>query len=102
MDLAMQIFSADKTVRNETVQDLKDFNLHSLNTQAKKGVELASLMPATKIVFNQMGDDTVKLHAENENLKNKNGSYVEKWLEESRTRLLQQIDDEKRANLIFV
>ena len=36
MDLAMQIISNDKTVRNETVQDLKDFNLQSLTTLAKK------------------------------------------------------------------
>ena len=33
----MQIFSNDKTVRNDTIQDLKDFNQQSLTTQAKKG-----------------------------------------------------------------
>ena len=32
----MQIISNDKTVRNDTIQDLKDFNQHSLTTQAKK------------------------------------------------------------------
>ena len=47
-----------------------------------------------------MADDIVELHTENESLRNKTGSYDEKWLEESKTRLLQQIDDEKRANLI--
>ena len=47
-----------------------------------------------------MGDDFVKLNTENENLKNKNGSYDEKWLEESKSRLLQQIGDEK-LNLIM-
>ena len=36
MDLAMQIISIDKTVRSETVPDLKDFNLQSLTTHAKK------------------------------------------------------------------
>ena len=32
MDLAMQLISSDKTVRNDTVQDLKDFNNQSLTT----------------------------------------------------------------------
>ena len=32
MELAMQIFSIDKTVRRDTVQDLKEFNLQSLST----------------------------------------------------------------------
>ena len=32
----MQIISSDETVRSETVQDLKDFNLQSLTTPAKK------------------------------------------------------------------
>ena len=36
MELAMQIFSNDKTVRNDTVQDLKVFNCQSLSTQATK------------------------------------------------------------------
>ena len=32
MDLAMQITSKDKTVRINTVNDLKEFNNQSLNT----------------------------------------------------------------------
>ena len=32
MELAMQIFSTDKTVRRDTVQDLEEFNLQSLST----------------------------------------------------------------------
>ena len=32
----MQLSSNDKTVRNDTIQDLKDFNQQSLTTQAKK------------------------------------------------------------------
>ena len=35
MELAMQIISNDKTVRTDTVQDLKEFNSQSLSTQAK-------------------------------------------------------------------
>ena len=31
----MQIFSNDKTVGNDTIQDLKDFNQQSLTTQTK-------------------------------------------------------------------
>ena len=59
------------------------------------------MMPAIRKTFNLMGDDIVVLHTENEILKNKIGSYGEKWLEESRARLLQQIDDERWANLIM-
>ena len=101
MDLALQIISNDKTVRNDTMQDIKDFNNQSLTTQAKKGEQLVSMMPAIKKAFNLMGDDIVELHAENEALKNNIGSYDEKWPEESKAKLLKQIDDEKRANLIM-
>ena len=36
MDWAMQIICTDETVRNDTIQDLKEFNSQSLSTQAKK------------------------------------------------------------------
>ena len=36
MELAIQIISNDKTVRNDTIQDLKEFKSQSLTTQAKK------------------------------------------------------------------
>ena len=48
-----------------------------------------------------MGDDIVDLSTENESLKNKIGYYDEKWLKESKTKLLIQIDDEKRANFFM-
>ena len=96
----MQLSSTDQTVRNDTIQDLKEFNQQSLTTQAKKGEQLVSMMPAIKKTFNLLGDDTVDLSAENDTLKNKIGDYDEKWLEESKTKLLKDIDDEKRANLI--
>ena len=101
MELAMQIISNDKTVRNDTIQDLKEFNSQSLSTQAKKGEQLVSMMPAIKKAFNILGDDIVELSTENDALKDKIGSYDEKWLEESENKMLKQIDDEKRANLIM-
>ena len=97
----MQIISIDKTVRSDTIQYLKEFNSQSLTTQARKREQLVSMMPAIKKAFNLMGDDIVELHTENRSLKNKIGSYDEKWLESSKARLLQQIDDEKRAILIM-
>ena len=101
MDLAMQIISTDKTVRNDTIEDLKEINSQSLATQAKKGEQLVSMMPAIKKAFNLLGDDIVELSTENDALKNKIGSYDEKWLEESQNKMLKQIDDEKRANSIM-
>ena len=97
----MQIISIDKTVRNDTIQDLKEFNSQSLTTQAKKGEQLVSMMPAIKKAFNLMGDDIVELSVENESLKNQIGQYDEKWLQASKLKLLKEIDDEKRANLIM-
>ena len=97
----MQLSSNDKTVRNDTIQDLKEFNSQSLTTQAKKGEQLVSMMPAIKKAFNLMGDDIVELSTENDALKNKIGSYDERWLEESKLKLLKEIDDEKRANIIM-
>ena len=101
MELAMELSSNDKTVRNDTIQDLKDFNQQSLTTQAKKGEQLVSMMPAIKKAFNLMGDDIIELSTENDALKNKIGSYDERWLEESKAKLLKEIDDEKRANIIM-
>ena len=97
----MQIICNDKTVRNHTIQDLKDFNQQSLTTQAKKGEQLVPMMPAIKKAFNLLGDDLVELSVENESLKNQIGDYNEKWLQESKAKLLKDIDDEKRANLIM-
>ena len=102
MELARQIIPNDKTVRNDTVQDLKEFNSQSLATQAKKGDQLVSMMPAIKKAFNLLGDDIVELSTENDALKNKKGSYDEKRLEESIARLLQQIDNEKKSKFNYV
>ena len=66
----MQIISNDKTVRNDTIQDLKEFNQQSSTTQAKKGEQLVSMMPAIKKALDLMGDDIVELSTENDALKN--------------------------------
>ena len=44
----MQIISNDQTVRSDTVHDFEEFNSESLSTQAKKGEQLVSMMPAIK------------------------------------------------------
>ena len=44
----MQKISTDKTVGTDTIQDSKKFNSQSLTTQAKKGEQLVSKMPAIK------------------------------------------------------
>ena len=99
MELAMQIISNDKTVRNDIIQDLKEFNFQSLATQAKKGEQLVSMMPAIKKTFDLLGDDIVDLSTENDALKNQIGDYDERWLQESKAKLLKEIDNEKRAKL---
>ena len=59
------------------------------------------MMPAIKEAFTLMGNDIVDLSTENDALKEKIGDYDEKWLQESKEKLLKDIDDEKRANLIM-
>ena len=48
-----------------------------------------------------MHDDIVKLSMENDVLQNQKSDYDEKWLEESKTKLLKQIDVEKKLNLVM-
>ena len=67
----MQLISSDQTVRDETIEDLKDFNSQSLSTRSKKGEQLVSMMPAIKKAFNLLGDDIVDLSTENDALKEK-------------------------------
>ena len=69
-ELAMQFISNDKTVRNDTIQDLKEFNSQSLSTRAVKREQLVSMVPAVRKVFNLLGDDIVDLSTENDVLKN--------------------------------
>ena len=52
----MQILPIDKTVRSDTIQDLKEINNQSLTTEAKKGEQLVSMLPAINKAFNVMGD----------------------------------------------
>ena len=58
-------------------------------------------MPAIREAITLMGNDIVDLPTENDALKDKIGDYDEKWLQESKEKLLKDIDDEKRANLIM-
>ena len=97
----MQLSSIDQTVRNDTIQDLNEFNQQSLSTRAKKGEQLTAMIPAIKKAFTLMRNDIVDLSTENDALKEKIGDYDEKWLQESKEKLLKDIDDEKRANLIM-
>ena len=46
MEIAMQFISDEQTVGSDTVQDIKDFNWQSLATQAKKGEQIVSMVPA--------------------------------------------------------
>ena len=101
MELAMQLISTDQTVRDNTIEDLNDFNSQSLSTRAKKGEQLVSMFPAIKKAFNLLGDDIVDLSTEKDALKEKIGDYDEKWLQESEEKLLKDIDDKKRADLIM-
>ena len=98
MELAVQTISNDKTVRNDTIQDLEDFNQQPLTTQATEGEQLVFMMPAIKKAFNLMGDGIVELSTKIDALKSKIVFYDEKWLQESKNKMLKQINDDKRVN----
>ena len=59
------------------------------------------MMPAIKKAFNVLADGIIDLSFENDSLKNQIGDYDQKWFEESKVKLLRDINDEKRANLIM-
>ena len=59
------------------------------------------MMPAIKEDFTLMGNDIVDLSRKNDALKEKIGEYDEKWLQESKEKLLKDTDDKKRADLIM-
>ena len=59
------------------------------------------MLPAIKKAFNLLGDVIIELSTENDALKSQIGDYDEKWLQESKDKLLKQIDDKKRADLIM-
>ena len=59
------------------------------------------MMPAIKKAFDLKADDMVNFSRKNGTLKLKFGSYHQKWLVESKTKLLKLIDDEKRVKLIM-
>ena len=88
MDLATQIISNNKRVRNDTMVDLKEFNNQPLATQGMKGELLVFLMPAIKEAFSLLGDNFIEVSTQNDASKEKIGSYNEKCFEESKGKLL--------------
>ena len=52
-------------------------------------------------MFQTISEDIDDLSTENDALKNKIGSYDERCLEESKAKLLKQIDDDERPNLFM-
>ena len=101
MELATQIISNNQTLASNAIQDSKEFNSQSLATQVKKGEQLVSMISAFEKTFDLMGDDLFELSKENDALKNKIGFYDEKRLEKYISKLLQQSDDDEKANLVM-
>ena len=96
MGLASQLFSKDKTVRSNTIEDLNEYNSHSLSTQAKKEEQLATMITLTQKAFDLLGGHIVELLTENETLKKRIRSYDDKFLEKSETKMIHFIDDGKK------
>ena len=78
------------------MHDIKEFNDQSLATQAKKGEQLVSMMLAFKKAFDLMGDDITDFSYKKRCVK-KNRLLGLKWLDKCKAKLLNQVDNEKRA-----
>ena len=59
------------------------------------------MMSAIKKAFDLRGDDIIELSTENDIFKHQKGDYDQKLLGESKPKLLNKIDDEKRATLFL-
>ena len=101
MDSAIQIIANDKTVRNDTIQDLNDFNSQSLTTQAKRGEQLVSMMPPIRKTFDLMGDDMVELSRENDPLK-KNRKLWWKMVEKIWSKIIKTVRRRKTSKFNHV
>ena len=87
MELAIQLASNDKTVREETIQDLKNFESQSSMTQAKTGERLLAFLPAIEKRFITLGDEVMELKTEIfilKNIRRDNHQKYEKGLEKAR------------------
>ena len=58
-------------------------------------------MSAFKKALSILGNDIIESSTKNDALKYKVGSCDQQWLDESKAKLLKQINDDKRANLIM-
>ena len=96
MDLAIDLVKGDKTIRDETKQALKEFNEQSLQSQAKQGEQLTSMMPAIKKAFELSRDDNYELVVENTVLRDKIGDVNEAWLDASKKKLLANTGDDEK------
>ena len=63
-DLTKQTISDNKTVRSDTVKDIREFNSKSLAIQAKTKEKLVCMIPANGKAFDLMGDDIVQSSTE--------------------------------------
>ena len=97
MELAKQSVPSNKTVREETIQDIKDLKSKSNLTQAKRGKELVAMMPAVENFSNLLGDDITKsiYWIFFEKIKWMNLKTDENWLEETKIERMEiKIDKE--------
>ena len=58
-------------------------------------------MPALKEAFDLMGDNIVEISTENEALNSQICDFDQKWFKKSKTKTMDQMDDEKRAQPIM-
>ena len=76
MDLAIQLATNDKFIREETIRDIKDYNFKSLLTQSKRGEKLIATLSANKkSIYYILGDEIMELGTGRNLLTNKTRDY---------------------------
>ena len=72
IELAIQFASYDRSIREETIRDSKDFNSQTILTHSKKRKELEATLPATMKGYHAYGFDFVDLDTKNQNSRRQN------------------------------
>jgi regulator of replication initiation timing len=101
MDLAIELVKENDKIKQQALNDLKEFKKQSLQTQAKKGEQLTAMIPAIKEAFTMMRDDNYELVVENDILKEKIGDVDEEWLSISKNKILEKCGDDHKNKVLI-
>src|SRR5215469_10151030 len=97
----LEYVKSNQVTRNKIREELIELNKQNISTRAKKAEELT----ANLVVYNEavvmMGDEIFELGVENQALRDQLGEVDDKWLNESKSRIVCGYNDEKKNKFIL-